>query len=47
VGRNPLPILIPCHRVVGADGGLVGYGGGLTRKAHLLALETGQLELAV
>jgi methylated-DNA-[protein]-cysteine S-methyltransferase len=47
VGRNPLPILIPCHRVVGADGGLVGYGGGLTRKAQLLALEAGQLQLAV
>jgi methylated-DNA-[protein]-cysteine S-methyltransferase len=47
VGRNPVPILIPCHRVVGADGGLVGYGGGLTRKAQLLALEAGQLQLAV
>jgi methylated-DNA-[protein]-cysteine S-methyltransferase len=47
VGRNPLPILIPCHRVVGADGGLVGYGGGLHRKAQLLALEVGQLQLAV
>jgi O-6-methylguanine DNA methyltransferase len=47
VGRNPLPILIPCHRVVGADGGLVGYGGGLHRKAHLLALEAGQLQLAI
>jgi methylated-DNA-[protein]-cysteine S-methyltransferase len=47
VGRNPLPILIPCHRVVGADGGLVGYGGGLHRKAQLLALEAGQLQLAL
>jgi methylated-DNA-[protein]-cysteine S-methyltransferase len=47
VGRNPLPILIPCHRVVGADGGLVGYGGGLHRKAQLLALEVGQLQLTV
>jgi methylated-DNA-[protein]-cysteine S-methyltransferase len=47
VGRNPLPILIPCHRVVGADGGLVGYGGGLARKARLLALEADQLQLAV
>ena len=47
VGRNPLPILIPCHRVVGADGGLVGYGGGLTRKAQLLGLEAGQLQLAI
>jgi methylated-DNA-[protein]-cysteine S-methyltransferase len=47
VGRNPLPILIPCHRVVGADGGLVGYGGGLGRKAQLLAFEAGQLRLAI
>jgi methylated-DNA-[protein]-cysteine S-methyltransferase len=47
VGRNPLPIVIPCHRVVGADGGLVGYGGGLVRKERLLALEAGQLQLAV
>jgi methylated-DNA-[protein]-cysteine S-methyltransferase len=47
VGRNPLPIVIPCHRVVGADGGLVGYGGGLVRKGRLLALEAGQLQLAV
>jgi methylated-DNA-[protein]-cysteine S-methyltransferase len=39
VGANPLPILIPCHRVVGADGRLTGFGGGLPRKAALLALE--------
>ena len=39
VGQNPLPILIPCHRVVGADGGLVGFGGGLSVKAQLLRLE--------
>ncbi len=37
--RNPLPILIPCHRVIGADGGLTGYGGGLDRKHFLLTLE--------
>jgi O-6-methylguanine DNA methyltransferase len=37
--RNPLPILVPCHRVVGADGGLVGFAGGLPAKAALLALE--------
>jgi methylated-DNA-[protein]-cysteine S-methyltransferase len=42
IGRNPLPILIPCHRVIGADGSLTGYGGGLARKAQLLALEAGQ-----
>jgi methylated-DNA-[protein]-cysteine S-methyltransferase len=46
IGRNPLPILVPCHRVVGADGSLTGYGGGLERKARLLALEAGQLTLA-
>ena len=38
-GRNPISILVPCHRVVGADGALVGYGGGLERKRFLLALE--------
>ena len=40
--KNPLPILIPCHRVIGADGRLVGYGGGLDIKRKLLALEQGQ-----
>ncbi len=38
-GRNPIPIVIPCHRVIGADGRLVGYGGGLAAKEALLALE--------
>jgi methylated-DNA-[protein]-cysteine S-methyltransferase len=38
-GRNPLAIVVPCHRVVGADGGLVGFGGGLSRKRFLLDLE--------
>ena len=38
-GRNPIPILIPCHRVVGADGSLTGFGGGLDVKRALLALE--------
>ncbi|MBI5497986.1 MAG: methylated-DNA--[protein]-cysteine S-methyltransferase [Deltaproteobacteria bacterium] len=38
-GRNPVAIIIPCHRVVGADGKLVGYAGGLWRKEHLLQLE--------
>lgn len=38
-GRNPLAIVVPCHRVIGADGSLVGYAGGLDRKRFLLALE--------
>ena len=38
-GRNPLSIIVPCHRVVGADGALTGYAGGLDRKRALLALE--------
>lgn len=38
-GRNPLPIVVPCHRVIGADGSLVGFGGGLGRKRWLLAHE--------
>lgn len=39
VGRNPVSIVIPCHRVVGSDGSLTGYAGGLERKRHLLDLE--------
>ena len=38
-GRNPLAIVVPCHRVIGADGSLVGFGGGLSRKRFLLDLE--------
>jgi methylated-DNA-[protein]-cysteine S-methyltransferase len=38
-GRNPLPVVVPCHRVIGADGGLTGYGEGLPIKAGLLELE--------
>ena len=38
-GRNPLPIVIPCHRVIGADGSLTGFGGGLAAKRFLLELE--------
>jgi O-6-methylguanine DNA methyltransferase len=39
MNRNPVPIVLPCHRVVGANGKLVGYGGGLDRKEALLRLE--------
>lgn len=39
VGRNPISIVLPCHRVVGSDGSLTGYAGGLERKRALLALE--------
>lgn len=39
MNRNPIPIVLPCHRVVGSTGALVGYGGGLERKAYLLELE--------
>lgn len=42
VGRNPISILIPCHRALGADGKLTGYAGGVERKRYLLELERGQ-----
>lgn len=38
-GRNPISIIVPCHRVIGAEGSLVGYGGGLDKKTFLLQLE--------
>ncbi len=38
-GRNPIAVIVPCHRVIGADGSLTGYGGGLDRKRALLELE--------
>ena len=38
-GRNPLPIVIPCHRVIGSDGSLTGFGGGIEAKRYLLDLE--------
>jgi len=44
-GANPIPIVIPCHRVIGSNGKLTGYGGGLPRKEFLLALERTQLPL--
>jgi len=46
-GRNPISVIIPCHRVIGADGSLTGYGGGLPRKQLLLALEQGVTALPV
>lgn len=45
-GRNPLSIVVPCHRVVGAGGALTGYAGGLSRKVQLLALERGERDYA-
>jgi methylated-DNA-[protein]-cysteine S-methyltransferase len=44
-GRNPIAVIVPCHRVIGATGKLVGYGGGLERKRLLLELESGVLSL--
>ena len=43
VGSNPISIIVPCHRVIGSDGGLTGYGGGLHRKTALLNLESAPL----
>ena len=45
MNRNPIPIVLPCHRVVGSNGSLVGYGGGLERKRLLLDLESGRPSL--
>lgn len=44
-GQNPIPIIIPCHRVIGSNGKLTGFGGGLPIKEKLLALEQRQLRL--
>ena len=46
-GRNPIAVVIPCHRVIGSDGSLTGYGGGLDRKRYLLDLEAAAGRLAV
>ena len=45
LGANPVPLIIPCHRVIGSDGSLHGFAGGLQMKAQLLALESGQRTL--
>jgi methylated-DNA-[protein]-cysteine S-methyltransferase len=45
VGRNPISIIVPCHRVIGAAGALTGFAGGLERKRALLALEAGEIAL--
>ena len=42
LAKNPLPLIIPCHRVIGTDGTLTGFGGGITLKKRLLALEKGR-----
>jgi methylated-DNA-[protein]-cysteine S-methyltransferase len=44
-GANPLPIIVPCHRVIGANGSLTGFGGGVETKRFLLGLEAGEPEL--
>jgi methylated-DNA-[protein]-cysteine S-methyltransferase len=44
-GLNPIAVIVPCHRVIGADGSLTGFGGGLERKRFLLDLEAGALRL--
>ena len=45
-GQNPMCVIVPCHRVIGADGSLTGYGGGLARKRLLLELESGVLAIS-
>lgn len=44
-GANPIPIIVPCHRVIGSNGSLIGYGGGISIKEKLLSFESGQLRL--
>lgn len=47
LARNPVPVIAPCHRIIGADGGLTGFGGGLEWKRALLALERGDRTVAI
>jgi O-6-methylguanine DNA methyltransferase len=42
LGANPVPLIVPCHRVIGSDGSLTGYAGGIEMKERLLAMESGQ-----
>ena len=42
IGRNPVSVIVPCHRVIGAKGNLTGYAGGIERKAELLKIEQNQ-----
>ncbi|MDF2966141.1 MAG: O-6-methylguanine-DNA-alkyltransferase [Rickettsiaceae bacterium] len=44
-GRNNISIILPCHRVIGENGNLVGYGGGIERKKYLLSLESNSLNI--
>jgi len=44
-GQNPIPIIVPCHRVIGSDGSLTGFGGGIENKKRLLELESRQRRL--
>ncbi|HEX4718973.1 MAG TPA: methylated-DNA--[protein]-cysteine S-methyltransferase [Thermoleophilaceae bacterium] len=46
-GQNPIAVIVPCHRVIGSNGKLVGYGGGLENKQLLLDLERGIVPLAL
>ncbi|WP_252314491.1 methylated-DNA--[protein]-cysteine S-methyltransferase [Sinobaca sp. H24] len=43
--KNPIPIMIPCHRIIGSNGALVGYGGGMNKKIYLLEMEKEQMKL--
>jgi methylated-DNA-[protein]-cysteine S-methyltransferase len=45
-GRNPIAVIVPCHRVIGADGSLTGFGGGLPCKRYLLDMEAGRMPLS-
>ena len=45
VGHNPISIIIPCHRVIGSDGSMTGYAGGIERKIRLLQIESGDASL--